>query len=80
MIDAAGLNAGAAETAGEVLLLANPDISFFPGSVLALLAGVERGFDVVGPQFVWDEPDWDDINNHDSSPIGFLKGTGLTDE
>jgi len=52
---AAGLNSGAAEAGGEVLLLANPDIRFFPGSVSALLDGVERGFDVVGPQFAWDD-------------------------
>jgi GT2 family glycosyltransferase len=52
---AAGLNSGAAEAGGEVLLLANPDIRFFPGSVSALLAGFGRGFDVVGPQFAWDE-------------------------
>jgi GT2 family glycosyltransferase len=52
---AAGLNTGAAEAAGEVLLLANPDIRFFPGSVGALLEGIEQGFDVVGPQFVWDD-------------------------
>lgn len=52
---AAGLNSGAAEAAGEVLLLANPDIRFFPGSVRALVEGIEQGFDVVGPQFVWDE-------------------------
>lgn len=51
---AAGLNAGAAEATGEVLLLANPDIQFFPGSVGALVEGVGRDFDVVGPQFVWD--------------------------
>jgi len=52
---AAGLNSGAAEAGGEVLLLANPDIRFFPGSVRSLLEGVEQGFDVVGPQFVWDD-------------------------
>ena len=52
---AAGLNSGSAEARGEVLFLANPDIRFFPGSVGALLDGVERGFDVVGPQFVWDD-------------------------
>jgi GT2 family glycosyltransferase len=52
---AAGLNSGAAEAGGEVLFLANPDIRFFPGSVGALLDGVERGFDVVGPQFIWDD-------------------------
>ena len=37
------------------MLLANPDICFFPGSLSALLDGVGRGFDVVGPQFVWDD-------------------------
>ena len=52
---AAGLNSGAAEAGGEVLFLANPDIRFFPGSVGALLDGVGRGFDVVGPQFIWDD-------------------------
>ena len=52
---AAGLNAGAEEAGGDVLLLANPDIRFFPGSLAALLDGVERGFDVVGPKFVWDD-------------------------
>ncbi len=51
---AAGLNAGAAEAGGEVLLLANPDIVFFPGSLPGLLERIGRGFDVVGPQFVWD--------------------------
>jgi GT2 family glycosyltransferase len=52
---AAGLNAGAAEAGGEVLLLANPDIHFHPGSVAALLEGIKLGYDVVGPQFVWDD-------------------------
>jgi GT2 family glycosyltransferase len=52
---AAGLNSGAAEASGEMLLLANPDIRFFPGSVGALLDGIEQGFDVVGPQFFWDD-------------------------
>ncbi len=52
---AAGLNSGAAEAGGEVLLLANPDIRFFPGSVRSLLEGIEQGFDVVGPQFIWDD-------------------------
>ena len=52
---AAGLNSGASEAGGEVLLLANPDIRFFPGSVGALVVGVESGFEVVGPQFVWDD-------------------------
>ena len=28
-------------------------------------------------QFVWAEPDWTDINNHDTSPVGFVKGPAL---
>jgi hypothetical protein len=51
---AAGLNAGMAAASGDVLLLANPDIRFFDGSLGALLGGLEAGFDIVGPQFVWD--------------------------
>jgi len=51
---AAGLNAGVAEAGGEVLLLGNPDIRFFDGSVGALMAALREGFDVVGPCFVWD--------------------------
>ena len=51
---AAGLNAGVAEAGGEVLLLANPDIRFFDGSVGALMAALGEGLDVVGPRFVWD--------------------------
>lgn len=51
---AAGLNAGAEEAEGEVLLLANPDICFYPGSLAALLEAVGQGYDIVGPQFVWD--------------------------
>lgn len=52
---AAGLNAGTEKAEGEVLLLANPDIRFFPGSLVALLDGIDHGFDVVGPQFFWDD-------------------------
>jgi GT2 family glycosyltransferase len=52
---AAGLNAGAAAAGGDVLLLGNPDLRFFPGSLEALLESIGGGFDVVGPQFVWDD-------------------------
>jgi len=52
---AAGLNSGIAEAGGDVFLLANPDIRFFPGSVGEMLDGIEGGFDVVGPQFIWDD-------------------------
>ncbi|MCK6539224.1 MAG: BMP family ABC transporter substrate-binding protein [Anaerolineales bacterium] len=31
-------------------------------------------------QFIWSGPDWADINNHDTSMIGFVKGNALSDE
>lgn len=48
---AAGLNSGIAAASGEVLLLGNPDVRFLPGSLGALLAALEEGWEVVGPQF-----------------------------
>ena len=51
---AAGLNAGMEEATGETLLLANPDIRFAGGSLGPLLDALGGGYDVVGPQFVWD--------------------------
>ncbi len=32
------------------------------------------------PQFVWEAPDWSDINNRDTSPVGYVDGPALTDE
>jgi GT2 family glycosyltransferase len=51
---AAGLNAGVECTTGDVVLLANPDIVFMKDSLGAMLRALDSGFDVVGPQFVWD--------------------------
>ncbi|HVR99357.1 MAG TPA: glycosyltransferase, partial [Thermoanaerobaculia bacterium] len=48
---AAGLNAGIAAASGAVLLLANPDVRFLPGSLGALLDALDAGWDVAGPQF-----------------------------
>ncbi|GAB4456956.1 MAG: BMP family ABC transporter substrate-binding protein [Anaerolineales bacterium] len=31
-------------------------------------------------QFVWSGPDWSDINNHDTSMVGFVKGKALNAE
>lgn len=47
---AAGINAGIAAAGGEVLLCANPDLRFLPGSVAALLAALER-WELAGPRF-----------------------------
>ena len=52
---AAGLNAGIAAASGSTLLLANPDTVFCAGSLKALLEAIAEGFDVVGPQLVWDD-------------------------
>lgn len=30
--------------------------------------------------FEWLAPDWDNINNHESSAVGFVKGAGLTED
>jgi GT2 family glycosyltransferase len=52
---AAGLNAGIAAARGSTLLLANPDTVFCAGSLKALLEAIAEGYDVVGPQLVWDD-------------------------
>jgi len=52
---AAGLNAGIAAARGEILLLANPDTVLRAGSLQRLLVAIGDGFDVVGPQLVWDD-------------------------
>ncbi|HXF84908.1 MAG TPA: BMP family ABC transporter substrate-binding protein [Anaerolineales bacterium] len=31
-------------------------------------------------QFIWSGPDWSDINNHDTSAVGFVKGKALSAE
>lgn len=51
---AAGLNSGIAAAEGEILLLANPDLWFGQNSLARLIASLEAGFDVVGPQLTWD--------------------------
>jgi len=48
---AAGVNAGLAAAAAETVLVANPDLRFHPGSVAALLAALDAGWDLAGPQF-----------------------------
>jgi simple sugar transport system substrate-binding protein len=30
--------------------------------------------------WTWDDPDWNDINNRDTSAIGFLPGPALTED
>ncbi len=49
---AAGVNAGVAASSGRTVLAGNPDITFQEGSVAALVAALDEGWDIVGPQFV----------------------------
>jgi len=51
---AGGVNLGAAEAIGDVLLLANPDVELLPGALGRLLDVLATGADVAGPRFVWD--------------------------
>jgi len=67
---------GACDEAPDVCL-GVPYFNWGPGYLERLKAVQDGSWK---PQFVWAEPDWSDINNHDTSPIGFLKGTALTDE
>ena len=66
---------GACEEAPEVCL-GVPYFNWGPGYLERIQAVRDGKWE---PQFVWAGPEWDDINNHDTSPIGFLKGTALTD-
>ena len=53
---AGGLNAGVAEARGDLLLLANPDLVFLPGSLPALAAALAAdALAVAGPALFWDE-------------------------
>ena len=47
-------------------------------SYLERIKAVQDG--MWSPDFVWAAPDWTDINNPDTSPVGFLKGPALTGE
>jgi len=51
---AAGVNLAAANSTGELLLIANPDIELLPGSLARLIGALEAGYTVAGPQLVWD--------------------------
>jgi simple sugar transport system substrate-binding protein len=33
-----------------------------------------------GQSWQWLSPDWDDLNNHDTSAVGFMKGNALSDD
>ncbi len=45
---------------------------------LETITAAEQG--TWAPTWQWLDPDWNDINNKDTSAIGFIKGAGLSDE
>jgi len=67
---------GACEEAPKVCL-GVPYFNWGPGYVEQIQAVMDGTWK---QQFIWVGPDWDDINNHDTSAIGFLKGPALTEE
>ena len=59
------------------ICLGVPYFNWGPG-YLERIKAVQDG--TWGPDFVWDPPDWTDINDPDNSPVGFLKGPALSNE
>ncbi|MGD1995782.1 MAG: BMP family ABC transporter substrate-binding protein [Anaerolineae bacterium] len=64
---------GACEEAPDICL-GVPYFNWGPGYLERVQAVIDGTWE---QQFVWDPPDWDDINDPDTSPIGYLKGPGL---
>jgi simple sugar transport system substrate-binding protein len=67
---------GACEEAPDVCL-GVPYFNWGPAYVDRVKAVQEGTWE---QQFVWANPDWSDINDRDSSAIGFLKGPALTED
>lgn len=54
-----------------------PYFNWGPDYVEVINAAIEGTFE---PYFVWSDPDWADINNPDTSAVGFNKGAALSAE
>jgi GT2 family glycosyltransferase len=52
---AGGINDGRAQCQGDVVIVANPDVTFAPGSLDELTLAVREGAAVAGPAFFWDD-------------------------
>lgn len=52
---AGGINDGRKACTGEVIVAANPDVTFAPGSIDALAAELKQGVAVAGPALFWDD-------------------------
>jgi len=67
---------GACAEAPEICL-GVPYFNWGPGYVERVQAVIDGTW---AQQFVWAGPDWSNINNRDTTMIGFLKGSALSDE
>lgn len=68
--------AAACEAAPDVCL-GVPYFNWGPDYVKAIKSAQDGTWQ---SQFIWSGPDWADINNHDTSMIGFVKGKALSAE
>ena len=64
-------------TQAEAVCLGVPYFNWGPSYLEVANSVVDASF---APTFQWLGPDWADINNPDTSMVGYVKGTGLTDE
>ena len=67
---------GACEQALKVCLGVNY-FNWGPDYLIATLLSLNDDFT---NEWIWSEPNWNDLNNHDTSPIGFIYGDGLTEQ
>lgn len=67
---------GACDEAPSVCL-GVPYFNWGPGYLRLAQEVIEGNWE---PRWEWVEPDWDDLNNADTSPIGYEKGPALTAE
>jgi simple sugar transport system substrate-binding protein len=64
-------------TEGASVCLGVPYFNWGPDYTEAIGAAMEGNFEST---FEWNAPDWSDINNPDTSPVGFVKGDALSEE
>jgi simple sugar transport system substrate-binding protein len=64
---------GACKEAPEACL-GVPYYNWFPGYKMIIEAAMQGSFK---QQFLWLGPDWKDINNAETSPVGFIEGAAL---
>ena len=64
---------GACQAAPDVCL-GVPYFNWGPGYIAFIKAAMAKSWK---PEWVWLGPDWKDINNHDTSTVGFLAGASM---